>query len=311
MPFRKLAIAEVIDNISINSIYFKLKLRLHGLNVIKPGQFLNLKLDNIEYSSLNRPLFEYAEFTDLHLKKPFLFRPFSVGRVIEKDKSYVDVEFLMKEVGTGSYILHHIKKGANLNYIGPLGNNFKIKDGTKKAFLIAGGTGLAPLLALADELGKMNITTYLLVGGSNRDSLPVKVAKKQGKMSKLGLSVDCVIPEIDSEFCITGISTDDGSLGYKGFVTDLFKELMNRLDIVKKEECSIYSCGPTPMMKEAHKITKGDGFYHQVSLERHMACGLGVCLSCVNKIKKNEEWENISICTEGPVFDADEVIFNE
>jgi dihydroorotate dehydrogenase electron transfer subunit len=311
MNKRKVGIAKVIENNPINSSYFTLILRLQGINYIKPGQFVNLKIDNLSLQHKTQPVFDQAEFTDLNIKKPFLMRPFSVGRILKIEKNFLDAEFLIKEVGIGSFILHQIEKGTYLNFLGPLGCEFKINKKNKHAILIAGGTGLAPLMALASTLSNLQIKTYLLIGAINKDNLPIHAIKKTGKLESLIPDCDTVIPEMESEYCFTGVSTDDGSLGYKGFVTDLAEKLINTIQIEKKEDITLYSCGPMPMMKAAQNHAKSHSLHHQVSLERHMACGLGVCLSCVNKIKKGNKWEHISICSEGPVFDADEVIFDE
>jgi len=311
MTQKKLRVAEVIENIPINPLYFKIILRLNEINSIKPGQFINLKLDNIQQTFKNKPIFEYSEFTDLQIKKPFLMRPFSVGRIIEREGEDLTAEFLIKEIGIGSHLIHNVSKGTVLNYLGPLGNHFKIKEGIKTAILIAGGTGLAPLMALSDSLVERNIKTYLIAGGTDKDNLPVDVIKNTGSLSDLVPKSNCIIPDVESKWVHTGISTDDGSLGYKGFVTDLAENLLNIMDTENLKESCLYSCGPINMMKAAHKLAEKHGTDHQVSLERHMACGLGVCLSCVNRIRKDNEWEHVSICNEGPVFEADKVIFHD
>ncbi|MBU1626275.1 hypothetical protein KKB18_02805 [bacterium] len=311
MTQRKIGIAEVVSNKPINRSFFTLSLRLYGINFIKPGQFINFQISNFQANIKSKPVFEFSEYMALDIKKPFLMRPFSVGRILKTGRDIVDAEFLIKEIGVGSYILHHIEKGTFFNFLGPLGSNFEIDDKIKHAILIAGGTGLAPLMALTDLLLAQHKIIYLLVGGNNKDNLPFQVIEKTGKLSSLIPASNVIIPEMESEFCITGVSTDDGSLGYKGFITDLAEKLLNFMNIDNDEKISLYSCGPMPMMKAAHVLAKRHGVRHQVSLERHMACGLGVCLSCVNKIKKGDNWEHISICAEGPVFDADEVIFDE
>jgi len=311
MSEKKLDTAEVIDNEDINKLYFRLSLRLLGIKGIKAGQFINLKIEKTMPASSPKPAFELSDYTDLKNKTPFLMRPFSVGRILTRGEDFIDAEFLIKEVGIGTYILRHLGAGSKLNYLGPLGSGFKIDKGTKTAILIGGGTGFAPLMALADLLTANNVKSYLIVGGIDKDNLPVNVSKKEEKLKGKIPSSDFVVPGMESEYCITGVATDDGSIGFKGFVTDLAESILNSIVVEKKEEVCIFSCGPLPMMKSAQGMAEKFGLAHQVSLERYMACGLGVCLSCVNKIKRGGGWEHLRVCTEGPVFNAGEVIFHE
>jgi len=311
MTKKILGISEVLHNSKINKFYFKLDLRLHGIKSIDPGQFINLKIDNVQINNKAKPIFTNADLHDLKSQKPFLMRPFSVGRIIKKEKEFIDAEFLLKEVGIGTYFLHHIKPGTKLQFLGPIGNNFKITDNTKIAIMIAGGTGLAPLMALSNTLKSKKIDSYLLLGGIDKDNLSYQCSKKVGNLNKIIPQSDHIIPDIESALCSTGISTDDGSLGFKGFVTDLAEKIIQSIE--NKNEISIFSCGPMQMMKSAHKIAEKYKISHQVSLERHMACGLGVCLSCINKIKSNDDddWEHQRVCTDGTVFNANEVIFDD
>jgi dihydroorotate dehydrogenase electron transfer subunit len=309
MQKRLLEFAEILDNSQTNSVYFKLGIRLYGIESIFPGQFINLKIPPCDFPN-TEPVFDFSEFVDLSIKKPLLLRPFSVGRILSKNLDSLDVELIIKEVGIGSYILHQLTKGQKLKFLGPLGSRFTIKENTENAILIGGGTGVAPLMALSDILSKNNIRTFLFLGGLNKDNLPVPVKKGNNSIYKIIQNSNAIISEMESEFCSTAVSTDDGSIGFHGFVTDLFEKFIETQKLDNKK-IQVFSCGPMKMMEKIQCIVQKSEYDHQVSLERHMACGLGVCLSCVNEKKNIDKKEYLRVCLEGPVFDANEVKFHD
>ncbi|MDD5423421.1 MAG: dihydroorotate dehydrogenase electron transfer subunit, partial [Candidatus Omnitrophica bacterium] len=173
--------------------------------------------------------------------------------------------------------------GEYLNVIGPLGNGFDI-CGTKPAILVAGGVGAAPLLALAEKLRAQNIEVNVLIGASKKSHV---LCEREFK--KLG--------------CKVSVSTDDGSAGRKGFVTDLLSILLTTYNL---SLTTIYACGPNAMLKEVARIAGKRGVPCQVSLEERMACGVGVCLGCPVKIK-NSKFVYKMVCKDGPIFDAKEI----
>lgn len=176
------------------------------------------------------------------------------------------ISFLYANVGKGTEILSKLKPNETIQLIGPLGNGFKIES--KKSALVAGGIGIAPLLYLAQSLP----TKPDLYVGFRHQSYQLEAFKPY---------VNKII-----------ITTDDGFEGIKGFITE-------QLDPLEYEQ--IYACGPTPMMKVLKQVCRQTTLY--LSLENHMACGIGACLGCTVKTNKTME----RVCLEGPVFDAKEV----
>jgi dihydroorotate dehydrogenase electron transfer subunit len=210
---------------------------------------------------------------------PLLRRPFSVCGVHD-DLFHI----LYRVVGKGTEILsREVRKGDRLPVLGPLGRGFRSASDRGTSLLVAGGIGIAPLLFLGSVQGGLPFR-FMAGFGSAREIIPV------GGVSNLTLDVD--------------ISTDDGSAGHAGLVTDLLEEQLRHH---RGEKFSIYSCGPTPMLKKIASIAAGRGLPCQVSLESGMACGLGACQGCAVKAAPGEGRTYYHVCKDGPVFDIRQI----
>lgn len=211
--------------------------------------------------------------------EPLLRRPLSIHRV-----KGPDIELLYEVVGRATGILSCRKSGEYLDIIGPLGNGFKLGAKNKKLnMLVAGGMGVAPLLFLAERLAQSGNFPLVLIGAKTRGSVPCEEAfRKTG--------------------CEIKIATDDGSRGFRGYVSELLSKV---LSAASGGGANIYACGPRPMLKEVSRISKEFDIPAQVSLEEHMACGFGACLGCVVNTKEGFK----RVCKEGPVFSADKIIW--
>lgn len=207
---------------------------------------------------------------------PLLRRPFSIHRV-----SGENVSFLFKVVGKGTVMLATLNTGAEIDIIGPLGKSFTLSS-TGSFGMIGGGMGIAPLYFLAQQhlgLDRAYDNPPVLLGAQTQSEL-LQLAEE---FVELGYPVHA--------------ATDDGTLGHHGFVTELLDDILTRVD-------QIYVCGPMPMMRiVADKCIKA-GVACQVSLETHMACGLGACLGCTFP---SAEGGYKHVCSDGPVFNAEEV----
>lgn len=202
----------------------------------------------------------------------FLRRPFSIHDVSEEKSSF---SILVKQVGKGTFELSEKEEGEMVSGVFPLGNGFSVKD-EKNVLLVGGGIGIAPLLFLAKWLKKQGITsTFLLGGRSKTDIIRLDAFKEIGKVE---------------------VTTEDGSLGEKGYVTN--HSILNNCTFDK-----IYTCGPNPMMAAVSAFAIENNINCEVSLENTMACGIGACLCCVAHTHSG----NKCSCTEGPVFDAKEI----
>lgn len=237
-----------------------------------------------EYISLNAMPGQFVHLKCSEGINPLLRRPFSICRV-NRIKRTFDVAFEVKGIGT-SYLAKK-QSGSLLSVMGPLGRPFNIADSYKKVCIIGGGLGVFPLLFLLDEL-KKQVQCNVFLGFKTREH-----AVYVEEFAKSGRNV--------------AISTEDGSSGYKGLVTDIFKR-----NIKGENYDIIYACGPFPMLQEVAKIARENRVKCQVSLEERMGCGIGACLVCACKTKQgDDDWKYSSVCKDGPVFWSDEVIFHE
>lgn len=207
-------------------------------------------------------------------KETFLRRPISINFV---DTKLNQIWFLVQLVGAGSRALGRLKEGDTLNALLPLGNGFSMPvSAEKKHLLVGGGVGTAPLLYLGSQMNLMGMRPTFLLGARTKDMLlQMEDFQRVGDVY---------------------VTTEDGSAGEKGFVTQhsiLFKQHFDRISV----------CGPSPMMKAVAKFARANSVPCEVSLENMMACGLGACLCCVEKTVKG----NVCVCTEGPVFDINEL----
>lgn len=215
---------------------------------------------------------------------PLLRRPFSIH---SKDKKNIQIFF--KIIGVGTSLLSQKEMKDSLDIIGPLGKGFtsgpEFKG--KKVVAVGGGRGIAPLYFLAQTLRSQGASVKVFYGGKTVEDLPLKE-----KIARKGFDLFC--------------STDDGSFGFEGLVSDFFEQEIKNLN-----PFFIYSCGPEPMMKKIAKIAQAKKIPAEFSLESVMGCGIGACFGCVKRIKKNDDPGWLKVCQEGPVFARDEIIWQE
>lgn len=203
----------------------------------------------------------------------FLRRPFSI---YDADHKYNTLRLLYQVVGKGTDAMSLLKPAEIINIVYPLGNSFTDPSKSEKILLIGGGVGIAPFLYFARHLKELKCDIEMLFGFRNLERI---------------ISYD--------EFLAYGkvhVTTEDGSAGEKGFVTD-----HSVLAGIKYDR--IYCCGPDPMMKAVAKYASSKGIFCEVSLENLMGCGFGICLCCIVATNRG----NLCTCTEGPVFNINEL----
>lgn len=222
---------------------------------------------------------------------PLLGRPFAI---YDADKTSGRVEVVYAVVGKGTTRLTTLRPGDPIRLWGPLGNGWAealCGQTPKNLVLVAGGVGNAPFYLLIKEQ----------LESAKKDPVNApKITYVFGARSAERLS--CV-----EEFRALGVdvrlATEDGSAGTKGFVTDVFPEILP--DDVAPEGVRLLCCGPHPMLKAVAKYSEARGFECWTSLESPMACGLGICFSCVVDWKTDDgTWDYKRTCADGPVFDA-------
>jgi dihydroorotate dehydrogenase electron transfer subunit len=209
---------------------------------------------------------------------PLLRRPYSVYRV---DKRASTLMFLVRPFGRGSAWLTDRKVGETLAMLGPLGNRFEFAPRAQRVVMIGGGVGVAPLVMLADEASAKGMDIAFLMGAASESGLL--------PAAELPPAVEYIV------------ATDDGSRGHRGLATDLVADHVGWAD-------QIFACGPEPMYRTLREVVAPLRLNRrppiQVSVERGMACGLGACLGCVVETRHGM----IPSCTQGPVFDLDEMV---
>ncbi len=216
-----------------------------------------------------------GQFVNVQVSKrnsPLLRRPFGIASV---NKETGIITMIYRILGDGTKILRDVCSGDEISIVGPLGKGFDLK--AKKPLIVGGGLGLAPLLSLAE--GMEGKKADVLMGGRCEDDM---------------FWTDYFAPISNNVY----VTTDDGSMGIKGTVMAVLPKLL----AANKYDC-VYVCGPEPMMKAVAAECMKQKIKCQVSLEKYMACGLGACLSC----SCEGIGERIKVCTDGPVFWAEEV----
>jgi dihydroorotate dehydrogenase electron transfer subunit len=219
-------------------------------------------------------------------QEPLLPRPFSTHR-----RRGNSIEILFKVVGKGTKQMADLKPGDLLEVRGPLGKGFQV-DLSKEPVLVAGGMGVAPLLFLAESL-------------HNLPKWPFKFPAKILLGAKTKKELYC-LKEFERACVEVLVATEDGSSGQRGLVTDLLKKLFPK----KESTISLYTCGPNPMLKAVARWAVQRKVSCQVSLESRMACGLGACLGCVVAKKSQAGISYVNVCQEGPVFQANEIVWD-
>ena len=219
-----------------------------------------------------------GQFTNVEIpgnKEVFLRRPFSIFDV---DYSSNTLTILVKILGKGSKSLTEQKPGTTLSLIYPLGKGFTLPGNDEMILAVGGGSGLAPILNLVKYYRTNPEKSRIILGAKTKDDHVSGI-------------------ESYTDYATVDFTTDDGSFGFKGMVTDhpVFDDI--------KAFDRIYACGPLPMMKAVATIAKRERIECEVSLENLMACGFGVCLCCIEPTIKG----NLCICTEGPVFNIKEL----
>ncbi len=236
------------------------------------------------------PLVLPGQFLELlvpHLNDAVLRRPFSIFKADSKT-----VTILYKVVGKGTSCMKGLSKNDVVDVFGPLGNGFPTVKMENYPVLAAGGYGAAALYLQAKALPDKGT---VFIGGRN------------------SIDILCVDEFKYLEWDVQ-IATEDGSLGTSGLITDIFDEWITtrKMSTNSKLALELFACGPEGMLQAMGKRAETHDFDAWLSMDRHMACGVGVCLTCV--IKKNEpddSWKWARCCKDGPVFESREILWDE
>lgn len=301
--------AKIISNKKIKDTYFEIIIKAPKIaQSAQPGQFVNIKVNGAT--------------------EPLLRRPLSIHRVGAQGtgdrgqlKTKNNIVMLYETVGKGTEILSQRKPGEFLDVIGPLGKGFDYEGREQKddrrVLLVAGGMGTAPLVFLAERLAysverrahsknkRPKSFVKVLIGAKTKDHI---LCEKEFR--ELG--------------CEVKIATDDGSRGFEGYVSELLTKELSAIRWPSRRRrghspsryplSAIYACGPKLLLKEISRIAQEHTIPAQLSLESHMACGIGACMGCVIKTKDErrgtrDAYRYKRVCKEGPVFEANQILW--
>ncbi len=218
---------------------------------------------------------QFVEVRVDHSPATFLRRPISIN-FVDRDRN--ELWLLVAAIGDGTRQLATLKAGDTVNCLLPLGNGFTMPNVDKRVLLVGGGVGVAPLLYQGKALKAAGIEPVFLLGArSAKDLLELDLFREVGEVY---------------------VTTEDASMGEKGFVTNH--------SILQKESFDlIQTCGPKPMMVSVARYAREKGIPCEASLENMMACGLGACLCCVEKTTEG----NLCVCKKGPVFNIEKLLW--
>jgi len=264
----KQVIAEIVSNKKVGAYHHIVFAVGDIANAAKPGNFVAISVG--------------GDSSQLVLR-----RAFAIYRTIDRGGNGGLLEIVVAPHGAGSTWLANQQPGMKIDLIAPLGTSFGIPTEPVRALLVGGGYGSAPLFGLSDVLKNRGCRVDMVIGASTAMKI---YAPLDGKRSVSSLT----------------ITTEDGSTGKTGKVTDAIREIIqtNEIDI-------IYSCGPMGMLEAINDIAEEFNLVHQCSIEESMACGIGVCMTCVLPIKGEDgQIRMLRSCIDGPVVSGESVIWD-
>jgi len=269
-------VAAIEENVRLARDTYRVRLRAPEMAAaFRPGQFLMLRLP--------------------HGSDPLLGRPFALYDTVLEAGQPVGLDIVYLVVGKFTGLLKHLGPGDRLSVWGPLGNGFPEYDPGILAHvvLVAGGIGQTPFLAhIRQLLGTRGYAGQKPRRQAERVSLFYGV-----RTADLAAGVE----DFRAAGAEVHLASNDGSLGYRGFVTELLAQ--------QARPSLVVGCGPEPMLHALAELSQRWGVRCHVSLETPMACGAGVCFSCVTRVKTAGGWDYRRVCVDGPIFDAAELVW--
>lgn len=211
---------------------------------------------------------------------PLLKRPFSLFRSTPKG-----FQILYRVRGRGTLMMRNLRKGSAIHVLGPLGNSYPMPPKGRMPLIVAGGIGIASVFSLAEKLAAGKNKAVIYYGARSESDLLLL-----GGLRKVSRRLT--------------VSTDDGSCGERGCVTDMLSIFLSSSDEVSSDSV-IYACGPRKMLETVSGMAGRRRIKAYVSMEENMACGVGACLGCVVKTRSGHK----RVCKEGPVFDSEEIVW--
>jgi dihydroorotate dehydrogenase electron transfer subunit len=302
--------ATVLSNRRIGECFYTMDLEFTGTGArafagFRPGQFLQ-----VDVSALALPPEDEIprQLRDICRRSVLLRRPFSLADVTAKGDQTI-AELLYCALGPASVRMTTLAAGDPLSVVGPLGNGFQVSKDKRTALLVVGGMGAPPIRCLAKSLKAEHpdMEVIAFVGARSVSALPF-----DGDLTGVSQQVGLLVPAFARLGIPSVVATDDGSAGCRGLITECLADWLKQHVALPMERTIVCACGPEAMLATVARIAGERGIDCQVSMERRMACGIGVCQSCAVecRVEGSKETAYKLCCQDGPIFDARTVLFD-
>lgn len=327
-------LTEVVQLQPICREHYRLILRCDDFPPSEPGQFIQIQCEDPLHFQTEDREYDWQEGQPFRvhigeLSRPgaLLRRPFSLAGRRETHNG-VEIQIIGRDVGIGTHWMSQLENGQKVSVIGPLGNAFELPPPGGIALMVGGGVGIPPMIYLAEKLSRDLVDPSVLkprkgvafCGATTRDLLALTITQDAPAPGRTSIDPLYNIAEFQRYNVPAVITTDDGSYGFKGYVTEALERYLDRwiTDQADRQRTVIYTCGPEGMMKSVARIAMRRNIACQVCVERAMACGMGTCQSCCIRVKKDDpssaplegnDWCYRLACTDGPVFQAEQLLW--
>jgi len=285
-----------IQNRMICRDHYRLTFQTERFDSAEPGQFVHLC-----------PTENLQGIIDYHT--PLLRRAYSIAG-LRCDRSSVEIDVIYRVVGSATRWMQSLAAGDLLSVLGPQGNCFPIDQSKPVAWLVAGGVGLPPMLWLAEALANAGKQTIAFCGAQTADLLPLTLQGSEPPAPDAARATRSA-----TEFALfdasTVISTDDGSIGFRGHIGAAMTAF-HKATSPSPTDLVVYTCGPERMMRFVAEFCTARAIDCFVCMERNMACGTGLCQSCVVPVRDPQDaegWRYQLCCSDGPIFPAADLIW--
>ena len=294
-PCKGIFLAQVLSNTPLCRDHWRLTVRAEDFPESRPGQFVQIQCAD--------PLDEYAAIGAL------IRRPFSIAG-LRRTGRHAEIDIIQARIGQGTHWLSQLRPGDRVSLLGPLGQPFTLRDDKPIALLAGGGVGLPPMIWLAQTLQEASKQVLAFCGARTAEVFPLT---RRADVPVHGAQPASVFEEFAQSQTPVIVATDDGSLGAAGQLPAVFDAWLDAHP-GEAADAVVYSCGPRAMLRAVAATCMDRKIECQVCLERMMACGMGTCQSCVVAVRDARQadgWRYQLCCTDGPVFDAGDVVWDD
>lgn len=312
MERRLLQNARVVGQRQLCREHYRLTLRVGQFPSAQPGQFVHLSPSsaiphsyNMFEQDLNNSQHHYS--TTHHA--PLLPRAFSIAGLTHID-DFIHIDVIYRVVGTATRWMESLSAGDIVNMLGPLGNEFPIRRDKTFAWCVAGGVGLPPMFWLSEALHRADKKTVAFCGAQTHELLALKMDQEHLPAEDARVA-SLSSEEFNKNNVPVIVSTDDGSLGFSGHIGAALTSYHDA-NSIPSDDLVVYTCGPERMMEFVANFCITHSIECFVCMERAMACGTGMCQSCVVPVHDKTDdqgWRYRLCCTDGPIFEAKDILW--